>query len=320
MGALALVAGLVWMPAVFGGNWVSWLLAFVLGTISTVIMSATAGTLYGIESWRLIASMIVTDSVLRLVSIVLTVTSTNANTYYGWAIVAPIPITLLAHLPWLIRAIRNKSEVDTTYKNLGRNASQTIIASIATGVLVSGFPAALGASNLDASANELGQIIFAVTLARAPLIVTVMALQSFLVVQFRKNSTHPVGLLFRIGGIVVTTTLLASVMAYFVGIPILNYIAGQTIVTDGALMFALVFSSGLVALLQVTGSYLVAESRHTAYFLGMVIAAVSTIGLLAVDLDTEGRVMLSLVAAPALGLATHLVIISARGWRIANKL
>lgn len=302
----------VWMPTLFQGDWLFWAVPFAAGTAATIVMSATAGSLYGIGSLRLIAVMVSIDAGLRLAAVGIVLAVDAPVELYGWAIIAPIPLTLISVLPWLVRALRKNAVVDSTFRQLTWNVARTIAASMATGVLVSGFPAILAATTTDVGGARLGDVIFAVTLARAPLIVTVMALQSFLVVQFRDRPHKSRGLLLRIGFILIATTLVATGAAFVAGALIFDFVSGRTVGVDGVFLAVLVASSGLVAILQATGAYLVAESRHGAYSIGLITAAVATVGILALDLDFEGRVSWALLAAPALGLAVHLVNIASR--------
>lgn len=303
---VVVVTAPLWMPTLFQGDWVFWAVPFAAGTAATIVMSATAGSLYGIGSWRLIALMLAIDAGLRLAAVGIVLAVDAPVELYGWAIIAPIPLTLISVLPWLVRALRKNSVVDSTFRKLTWNVARTIVASMATGVLVSGFPAILAATTNGVDGGRLGEVIFTVTLARAPLIVTVMALQSFLVVQFRDHPQKRRGLLLRIGLILIATTLMASAAAFVVGAAIFNFISGRTVGADGIFLVVLVASSGIVAMLQATGAYLVAESRHGAYSLGLIAAAVATFGLLLIDRDFDDRVSLSLLVAPALGLAVHL--------------
>jgi cytochrome bd-type quinol oxidase subunit 2 len=183
---------------------------------------------------------------------------------------------------------------------------------LATGVLVSGFPAVLQATTQQANTAALGDLIFAVTLARAPLIVTVMALQSFLVVQFRNSPDSRRRRLIQISALVSGLTVAASAVTAVIGIPVLNFVANHVVVDNVVFTVGLVFSSGLVALLQVTGAFLIAESRHTAYFVGLALAACATVALLQADLSLTERVTLSLIGAPALGLVSHLLALIVR--------
>jgi len=305
--AIVVVSAQLWMPTLFRTDWTVWALPFAFGTVATILMSAVAGSLYGIRSWALIAVLIAIDAFLRVVAIGLVLALDAPVEVYGWAIVAPIPVTLVVMMPWLIRTLRRQTLVDTTHGQLWWNVSRTVVASLATGVLVSGFPAVLQATTQQANTAALGDLIFAVTLARAPLIVTVMALQSFLVVQFRNSPDSRRRRLIQISALVSGLTVAASAVTAVIGIPVLNFVANHVVVDNVVFIVGLVFSSGLVALLQVTGAFLIAESRHTAYFVGLALAACATFALLQADLSLTESVTLSLIGAPALGLVSHLL-------------
>jgi len=94
-------------------------------------------------------------------------------------------------------------------------------------------------------------------------------------------------------------------LAFWVGAPVLDLVAGRVVVQDIWLVVLFVASSGLVALLQVTGAYLLADSHHAAFSIGLAVAAVTTVGLLFLPVDLITRVECSLIAAPLLGLMTH---------------
>jgi hypothetical protein len=295
-----------WMPVVFSGLWVAWATPLALGVAASIVMSATAGSLYGVASWRLIAGLIAGDGVLRLMFIGGGLLAGWPVALLAWLVVLPGPATLVILAAVLVRKLRGKTQLDVTYRGLTWNVARTVLASLATGVLVSGFPVVLAATSRGADASSLGDLIFAITLARAPLIVTVMALQSFLVVQFRNRRQGSTRLLLRIFGLVVAVTVASSILAALIGAPVLDAVAGRPVVFDPWLVPILVASSGAVALIQVSGAYLLSDAHHAAYSIGLVVAAVATAGLLLMPIDLVPRVEWALIVAPILGLLTHL--------------
>jgi hypothetical protein len=295
------------MPSVFVGPWVVWATPLALGIAASIAMSATAGSLYGIASWRVIALLIACEGLLRLLLIGVALWLGWPVAALAWLVVVPIPAMLALFVIALVHRLRGTTQLDVTYRGLTWNVSRTVLASLATGIVVSGFPVVLGATSVGEDVSTLGDLIFAITLSRAPLIVTVMALQSFLVVQFRNRREGSTRLLLRIAGLVVIVTAAASLLALVVGAPVLDAVAGRVVVHDVWLVPLLVASSGAVALLQVTGAYLLGDSHHAGYSIGLAVAAVGTIALLLVPADLVVRVEVALMVAPVLGLATHLV-------------
>ena len=294
-----------WMPVVFQGPWVLWAMPFALGIAASIVMSATAGSLYGIGSWKIIAALIAGEGILRLAFIGLGLGAGWPLSGLAWLVVIPGPVSLVRLSRVLVRRLRGTTQLDVTYAGLSWNVSRTVLASFATGVLVSGFPVVLGATSHGEPATTLGDLIFMITLTRAPLIVTVMALQSFLVVQFRNRRHAATRLLLGISGTIGGVTVVASLLAFFAGAPVLDLVAGRVVVQDIGLVVLLVASSGIVAILQVTGAYLLADSHHAAYSTGLAVAAAATVGLLLTPLDLIARVELSLIVAPLIGLVTH---------------
>lgn len=303
----------LWDNIVFASHGPQLVLPLAVGAASYVIVATLAGSLYGVSQWRSIFLMIVCDGVLRLVLVLVVTALTHDLVAIAWAVAIPFPAVIL--LLW--RHIRvdfvGRSDVDVEYRSLSWNVARTVFASISTAVLVSGFPLILGIAGKSASAAYVGELIFAITIARAPLIVTVGSLQSIFVVRFRDRSMSLWRTLGAALGLLVVAGVLLSALAWWLGPPVLAWIEGGRSEISGALIAVLVASSALIALITVSGSAVLSRSQHLVYSLGWGLAAIVTIAVMALPIDLTQRVEFALVAAPIVGLAVHL------GWLAGHR-
>src|SRR5690606_4623747 len=156
-----------------------------VGTASYVIVAVVGGTLYGLSMWRALAAMVMLDGLLRLAFVAVAAALLPEPVTLAWAVALPFPISMV--VVWLAvrRRVVGRSRLDVGLRPLTRNVAHTVIAAVSTGVLVSGLPFVLKLTSPDERAAALGVAVLAITLVRAPLIVTAMSLQSYLIVRFR---------------------------------------------------------------------------------------------------------------------------------------
>jgi O-antigen/teichoic acid export membrane protein len=304
--AVIVVSSPLWANDVFPklGEQLVWPLA--VGTSAYILVATLIGSLYGVSQWRSIFLMVIVDGLLRLVLVLIAFAFARDIVVVAWAVALPFPLALVLLWAFIRRQFVGRSDLDVGYRALTWNVTRTILASVSTAILVSGFPLILGIAGNSTSAAFVGALIFAITITRAPLIVTVMALQSFFVVRFR-DADRPVRralgsvLLLLIGAGVVL-----GAIAWLVGPQILSWVSGGSTSIAGETVAILVLSSAIVAGLTVTGSAVLARSRHFAYTLGWVAAAIVTLILMAVPGLLVTRVELALLAGPTAGLVVHL--------------
>lgn len=312
--AVVLVAasGLLWADAVFADDSVVSLSFLSVAVIFSGAVAGVAGVLYGLHDWRRVALVICLDPALRFLLVGTSLVSGHAE-WLPAAIVAPIPLTfasaLLLVVPRLRRGIR--IDVPTTYRLIG-NMCRAIVGAAATAVLVSALPLFIGAAARDISATQTGALLFNLTLTRAPIVIPALAFQSLLVVFFRDRLSRVARSTFLIAaGAILTASILATVCG-FLGPTVIGSIFGDGYQLDGLPLAFLVASSGLTAVLSVTGAATIALRRHTAYLGGWVLAALAAVALLFMSPgDTIARSVIALSCGPALGLLVHVTAI----WR-----
>lgn len=296
----------LWVLVVFPHGGAGFVAPLAIGAAAYVVVAVTGGTLYGLSLWNPVALMVVLDGLLRLIGIGVVLLTTHDPVALAWAVALPFPISVIV-VWFLVRSrVVGRNRLDVGPTALTWNVTRTIAAAASTGALVSGFPVILKITSPGEDPQLLGLVILAVTLVRAPLIVTVMSLQSYLIVQLRPEAgfARRVGIL---AGLIIAGGAVISVLGWWLGPALFLLLFGHQAAVAGWLIAVLVGSSAAVALLFVTGPALLARGGHLAYTLGWLLAAAATVVALLVPLPFMSRVVLALIVGPVVGLVVHAV-------------
>ncbi len=305
--AIIAMSSPLWVVPVFGIAGWHFVTPLAVGAGGYVIVAVVSGTLYGLEAWRTIAVIIAGEGVVRLAAIVLVLSLGQSTVALAWAVALPFGLTLV--LCWFLirRDARGKSELDVGYRRLSWNVARTVGASIAAGLLASGFPIILKLTSPNESDSAFGALIFAVTLVRAPLVVVYLAMQSYMVVAFGVRGRGATRFLVKIIGGAVALTMVLSAVAGFV-VPQVFFWFRHDYAIDGWVLAGLVSTSGVLAALTATGALILSRARHGLYGAGWIVAAIMTVGILIVVPGLiEIRMLASLALGPAFGVAVHLI-------------
>ncbi len=299
----------LWAPGVLGRIDLAWPLA--VGAAGYVLVAVLSGSLTGIAHWRALAAMIAADGLLRLVLVAGAVVFSDDPTVLAWAVVAPFPLVILLVWPFIRRGFIGRSDIDVGLGELSWNSARTVLAAAATALIVSGFPLLLGATSQRDDPALVGELIFTLTLSRAPVVITVMGLQSFLIVQFRHRAGAWRFHWMLQAGIAAFALVLAG-LAWLAGPTVLDWVGGADGALDGSAVAALVASSALVGMVTVSGAATLARSDHRAYATGWLLAALVTASIMLSPIDLMPRVLIALIAGPLVGLAVHGIALSQR--------
>lgn len=297
----------LWAEQVFPAN--GWLLVLplALGCASYVIVAVLCGSLYGVAQWRSLALMIALDAVMRLLMLGVGLLLTHDLVVLAWLVALPFPLTAMLLWPLIRRGLIGRTTLDVGYRGLTWNVSRTILASASSAVLISGFPLLLGVTAANEPSKLVGELIFTITLARAPLIVAIMSMQSYFVVRFRDHASTWWQTFLRVMGLIFGAALVLAALAWWLGPPVFSWVSGTPTTVDGVLLAVLVGSSALVAALCVSGSAVLARNAHFVYSLGWVAAALLTVVVMVSPLEFLSRVAWALVLGPIAGLVVHLL-------------
>ena len=295
-----------WATAVFQDLGWSLVWPLAVGAGCYVLVATLGGSLYGLSNWRPLAVMIVADGVLRLALLVLVLAMTHDPVVLAWAVALPFPLVILLLWPFIRTGLAGRSVIDVDVKTLSWNVSRTVLASISSAVLISGFPLVLGVFGQAEEPAVLGELIFAITLARAPLIIIALSLQSYFVVQFRDRAATWWKSFLQVQGIILGGGVVIAVLGWLFGPALFGWISGQPVTLGGTYFAIMAVSSALVAALCVSAPAVLARSQHVAYSLGWAIAAIATVAVMLLPMEFMSKVALALILGPAAGLLVHL--------------
>ncbi|WP_018190063.1 MULTISPECIES: lipopolysaccharide biosynthesis protein [unclassified Leifsonia] len=306
-GVLAIASSSLWAPPTLGAAnaGLAWLVA--AGAALNCLLAVGSGVMAGAGMWRQLAAVVTLDGIIRVTGVTAVLAVTDDIVALAVAVILPFPVALGIVFLTAPRTLIEKARVGFSLSALIANTGRTMLAASATAVLINGFPLILSFFAGPDNHAELGSLVLAVTLTRAPILVPLTALSSFLVSRF---SHHPESMGRTLGLLMAAITVAILVLcgaAWLWGEPVMHLVFGSGFDLSAGVLVALIASSGLIGALFVSGSAVLAQNRHALYALGWVVASVVTLAMLFVPLPLAGRSALALALGPAVGLAVHLL-------------
>jgi O-antigen/teichoic acid export membrane protein len=308
--ALSVLVG----PAILPDHTLLLAIALGIGVVGYLVMAVLSGVLYGLQLWRAVATLTILDILFRAVLVIAALLLGLDDYWVALAVSLPFGLAFLA--VWMIwrRSVVGQFRLDVGLRRLLLHVLGTVGAAAAMGVMMNGLPLLLGLTTRSADAGVLAGLILAITLTRAPIVIPLLALQSYLISIFRGGGEavrrRVLLALLAVAGVV---AILAG-LAWLIGPWAIGWVSSGKFVIEPAMMAAITASAGLVALMCVTGPALVSHREHVAYVAGWAVAALLTVGLILVPIDLSSRVALALLAAPACGLAIHVTAVMRGSW------
>ncbi|MEA9998306.1 hypothetical protein QN367_04260 [Cryobacterium sp. RTS3] len=308
------LSGLWWAPLTLGTGNTDLIVQMSLGAAANAVVATISGVLAGAHLWRHLAAIIAIDGVVRLLAVV-SVLAVGGNTAaLAWAVVLPFPVSLGLVFLASPRSLIRFSVSPLGYGRLIANSAQTMLAASATAIIINGFPLVLAFFAAQGDKALLGALIFAITITRAPILVPMMALQSYLVTRFTGMTASPWPLIGRAFGIIGAVMLVLGLGTWLWGTTVFAAIMGADFALSTVALVPLVVSSGFIGSLCVTGPALLALGRHRSYAFGWVIASVVAVAMLFLPVGLEAKAALALSVGPVAGLIVHLFAL----WRLSS--
>lgn len=308
VGILSLTVG----PVALGESWATLLWPLGVGAVTFALLAIVYGLLSGSARWRLVALIVALDGLLRLI-LVLTIAGANRDPVaLAWAVALPIPVLAGVALVGLGPHALNSTPVDARLGTLIANTSMTVLAAASTGFLVSGFPLILASAEDRFTEAEFAEIVFLMTVMRAPLVVSMMALQSYMTVAFVAADLASRRLLHFLAPTIAATALLTAA-GLLAGDQLIQLISGRPSVLGNAFLALTLLSAGLVACMFVLAAALLARRRHRSLLLAWVLAATTTTGIVAAELPLSGvdTALTAALAGPIVGLIAQIGALTA---------
>jgi O-antigen/teichoic acid export membrane protein len=315
-----LLTALLWAVPALGREQAGLSIFVAVGAGLNCLVAAGSGVMAGSGMWRQLAGVVALDGILRVAFVLLALALTTQSWVLALAVILPFPLALGAVILTAPRALLRRALVPERMRTLASNTLRTMIAASATAVLINGFPLILSFFANPSGHRELGSLVLGVTLTRAPILVPLMALSSFLVSQFARMPQGASRLALRLSALIAAVVAVLCLCAWAFGVPVVVAVFGGQFDLDAGTLTALVASSGMIGVLCVTGAAVLARNLHGGYAIGWVAASVVTISLLFVPLPLQARAALALAAGPAVGIAVHLWWLRSRSTRSAGVL
>lgn len=307
------IVGFVVATTVIRVDVLSVILALIIGVVGYAILASMAGAMYGMQRWSGVVWSILSDPVLRTITVgaVLIVALTMGRDP-GLA-----PLMYAVALPFFLAAIvvglrfrgdlRTRLSLDTNVPGLLRNTMHTVVAATSTGLMVSGLPLMISAIGHAEVPSLVAGAILLVTVVRAPLISPMLALQSFLTVNFRSAPDRAARRVLIISSVILALAgVLAAIVAIWGPTVVTAFLPTYTLPEVPAIVAALL-SAGLVAVLCVTGAAVLARGSHRLFAVGWVVSSVVMVAAALVPAPFTWRLVLTLVLGPAVGVCVHAV-------------
>lgn len=282
--------------------------ALALALVGYLLTAVLSGVLYGLRLWRQVALLTILDATFRTVGLMFAFLLGLPADWLAFGIAFPFGFTFL--IVWLLsrRLVIGRFVLDVPLRTLARNVLSTVGAATCTGAMISGLPLLLGLTSTNDDAHALGAVMLAITLSRAPIVVPILALQSFLIsAVFRGRSRVRPRRLLRLIATATGAILALAGIAYVIGPPLIRFISLGRYEIDSATMAIIVMSAGIVGLMCVTGPALVAERQHGMNVAGWATSAALTIGCLLLPSPLLIRIDVALIAPPLIGLTMHVI-------------
>lgn len=295
----------LWAGAAFGSAAGDLVAPLGVAAVAYTFVAALSGVFYGARLWRSAAGMTVADSALRLITIAFALALGGGITLLGWAVA--VPFALAAVTLWFTSGRRavERVELDVRLRRMWLNSLSTVGAALATGLMISGLPLLLGLTSRGLGETSLAAVILVITLTRAPLVIPILALQSYLLVTFRDAPERALRRTITWGSLLLGVTAALALIGALVGPWIIDLLYHGRYLLEPAVYAIVIGGAGLTALLSLTGAATLARGDHLAYVLGWATSSCALVVGLTL-LPTDILVVIMIVAlCPIAGIVVH---------------
>jgi O-antigen/teichoic acid export membrane protein len=294
----------LWAGQVFGATAWQYVALVVLGILLYSGHAATVGALAGSGSWSHYSYLLIAESFVRL-SLVGLVAA------FGLSVLGFALASTIAMATWLVFLFTGPfrraavSRLDSGFGTSVGRILQSVVASTASAIIVTGFPLLLAVFVRGEKSDDLARIILVVTLTRAPILLPLNAFLGMIVSSFVDRRDQTLRTVLRPMLWVFVLSLALGLVAVLIGRQLLTFIFGQEYGTDAFFIGGATVAAGFVGVISISGAAALARGRHRAYTAGWLVAAFFTSVTLILPIDLNVRVLLALLTGPLVGTMVH---------------
>ncbi|MFT4125889.1 MAG: polysaccharide biosynthesis protein [Gordonia sp. (in: high G+C Gram-positive bacteria)] len=306
LAVLIAITAPLWSAAVFDAHRRLSVVLLACGVGSFALYAHLSGVLSGRCAWTSFANLLTVDALIRLAGAVLAAG-------LGWGLTAFLVITVAGSVsPALLMAVsaRVRSVVglpaDVTTRTFTAQTLTAMAAAAASAVVVMGFPVLIGLTQRAAdNPAEIGAIILAVTLTRAPLLVPLNSFQGVLISRFVAAQDRLAASVLPPLAAVTAVGVAGAGLAWLIGPWLIATIFGADYRLGGLTLALFTLGATALALLTITGAATLAAGAHRWFAAGWWSATLASVLLLLVPIDVADRVALALICGPIAGTICH---------------
>ena len=266
----------------------------------------------GRRQWHVSSALITGEAAVRLVLVSAALIVVTGLDTVEIAVVVASALWLVALAVPTIRAA-GAARADVDAGTLARHILQAMAAAVGAAVLVNGVPAVIRATAGPDATDMAAPLFLAILITRAPLLMPLQAFQGAAVSYFLDPRRPRSSSLVRLTMLVLTAAATLAAAAGLLGPWLLGLLKPDYAVAAW-LLVALTLAAGLMGLLTLSGSVVLALGRHGVYAAGWLTAAVVACGTLVVGFRLVGLALdvgavVALAVGPLVGMAVHMVAV-----------
>jgi len=270
------------------------------------VQCAFCGALSGSQNWGRFAMVVSGEAAVRVAISGACVVLGASVAGFLYATVAGVVMT-----PLMLLVSRRSRAMLHVRADVGTRAFvfrtlQAMLAASAAAVLVVGFPVLIKATLPGTDPVVISNLLLAVTLTRAPILMPITSFQNAIVVYFVDRTAKGRSVVLLPVAIVLGVAAIGAALAYLVGEPIIH-LMGPGFAVGGPVLAALTFAAGFTGGLFITGAAVLARERHGLYVAGWWTASASAVLFLLFADGAAEATVLALSVGPAVGMLVHVV-------------
>jgi len=309
---LMVTTAALWGPLLFSTQAYGLVGAMTLALVGYLIIAILSGEFYGLGRFSAVAATTVADAVVRAILVLVPLVLGLGLLPIAYGVAMPFLITAVCVWGVSRRGSRGKYRLDVSIGRLLRNSGQAMLGALATGILISGLPSVLKFTSSGLGEGTLAALILALTLSRAPLVVPLLALQSYLVVLYRNMPTGAMLRAIRLMCAVFVATAILAFAVWWIGRDLLLRLYEAELVLDGGALAMVVASGGATAALCVVAPVLLAQGMHGRFLAAWATSAGTTAFLLTFLGDSLPATIVAIALGPLVGCVLSLVMLRQR--------